>query len=255
MVLTSGMRFDAHHVELYERCPRRFFYTHMLQTGGRRKTTPFMQMHEAVRKVFKQVVASEHSSTGAGLETEVAEALKAEGLASNGYYDHYHEFAVAMILYFAASRNGCTPEKPAALRVAYGDEEIVVTPDDVLLAPDGSRKLRRVMTGHGRKDDEKKLGAAAFLMAAADAFPGAEVELVYLADQQTRSVALKPNEITTRRENIREHLRQIRTGHFPQKASLRTCPNCPAFFICGPIPHGPFTPVSRSLTDLGDGDS
>ncbi|RYG96225.1 MAG: ATP-dependent helicase, partial [Alphaproteobacteria bacterium] len=183
MSVDGGMRFDAHQVELYERCPRRFFYTHVLQTGGRRKTTPFMQMHEAVRGVFKQVVSGETSATTCELNLKVADALEAEGLANHGYYNHYRSFALAMIHYFAATREGHTPEKSIALRLSFGVEEIIVMPDDVLIASDGVRTLRRVMTGHGQKDDEKGVGAAAFLLAAAEAFPGSKVELIYLADQ------------------------------------------------------------------------
>jgi hypothetical protein len=210
-----------------------------------------MQMHEAVRKTFKQVVAGDLTATGFELERRITEELKLEGLADNGYFEHYREFAVEMIRYFATSREGKTPEKPAVLRVAYGEEEeIIVTHDDVLLASDGSRTLRKIVTGHGRKNDEKKIGAAAFLTAAHEAFPGAEVELVYLADQRTRSVTLKPNELKTRRKHIDKHLGQIKSGRFPQKASSRTCPNCPAFFICGPIPNGSITPTFRSLTNL-----
>jgi superfamily I DNA/RNA helicase len=252
MMLGDDMRFEAYQVQLYESCPRRFFYTHVLQTGGRRKTTPFMQMHEAVRAVFKGVVAGDVTTTGAALEMNVAEALKSEGLASDGYYEHYLEFAVQMIRYFAASREGLTPEKPTALRVAYGEEEVIVTPDDVLLSPDGSRTFRRVMTGHGRKDDEKKVGAAALLVAATEAFPGAKVELVYLADQQMRQVALKPNEVTTRRKHMSDHLGEIRAGRFPPNVSSRTCPNCPAFFICGPVPNGAFTPRLRTPNGLDE---
>lgn len=243
ITFTGGMQFEMHQIELYERCPRRFFYTHLLQTGGRRKTTPFMQMHEAVRKVFKQIASDLNTDTDVGMESKVATALEVEGLADHGYYEHYLEFAVAMIRYFVTSRKGYNVEKPTALRVTYGDEEIIVTPDDVLLAPDGSITVRKVMTGHSRKDDEKKASAAAFLMAATEAFPGAQVELMYLADQQTLSVAFKSKELMTRSEHISQHLQQIRMGSFPPKTSVRTCPNCPSFFICGNVPGGAFAPT------------
>ncbi|HFE44603.1 MAG TPA: ImmA/IrrE family metallo-endopeptidase, partial [Nannocystis exedens] len=53
LAIDGGLRFTGPQLALYERCPRRFFYTHILQVGGRRTTTPFMQMHEAVRMVFQ----------------------------------------------------------------------------------------------------------------------------------------------------------------------------------------------------------
>ena len=44
-------------IGLYESCQRRFFYTHVLNVGGRRTATAFMQLHEAVRAVFKEIVS------------------------------------------------------------------------------------------------------------------------------------------------------------------------------------------------------
>lgn len=245
MSLTGGLRFDAHHVELYERCPRRFFYTHVLQTGGRRKTTPFMQMHDSVRTVFKGVVSSERGVAPDDLEVKVSDALAAASLSDHGYYEHYRIFALSMIRYFVSIREGHTPEEPMALRVAFGAEEIIVMPDDVLIAPDGGRILRRVTTGHGRKGEEKEVGAAAFLLAAAEAFPGAKIELVSLADQKACIVSLKPNELKTRERKLSKYLAEIRAGRFPQEASSRTCPGCPVFFICGPVPTGTFQPMFR----------
>ena len=244
--LTGGLRFDAHHVELYERCPRRFFYTHVLQTGGRRKTTPFMQMHEAVRTVFKGVVSGRKNVALNELEVKVSEALAAANLADHGYYEHYHTFALSMIRFFASIREGHTSEEPMALRVVFGAEEIIVMPDDVLIGPDGGRIIRRVTTGHGRKGEEKEVGAAAFLLAAAETFPGAKIELVSLADQQACTVSLKPNELKTRERKLSDYLTEIRAGRFPQKSSSRTCPGCPAFYICGPVPTGTFEPVFRN---------
>lgn len=245
MSLSGALRFDAHHMELYESCPRRFFYTHVLQIGGRRKTTPFLQMHDAVRVLIRKVVSGELDAAALDMEVTVRGALENEGLADHGYFDHYREFASAMVGYFVATRYGHSPEVPSALCLTFGGEEIVVMPDDILKAPDGAKVLRRVMTGHGRKDDEKEVGAAAFLLAATQTFPGAKVELVYLADQQKRSVALKPAELKTRERKLTECLGEIRAGQFPQKESSRTCPNCPAFFICGPMPNGTFQPTFR----------
>jgi hypothetical protein len=208
-----------------------------------------LQMHEAVRAVFKGIVSGESGAASGDLEAKVSEALVSVSLADHGYYEHYHTFALAMIRYFVSIRDDHTPEEPTVLRVAFGAEEIIVMPDDVLIGPDGRRTLRRVATGHGRKDDEKEVGAAAFLLAAAEAFPGARVELVSLADRQVRIVSLKPNELKTRERKLSEYLAEIRAGRFPQEASSRTCPGCPVFFICGPVPPGTFQPMFRVPAD------
>lgn len=232
------LRFEAHQIEMFARCPRRFFYTHVLQTGGRRTVTPFLQMHDGVRKLFKEVVRGNLSSTGAELVADVTRALKEEGLGEHGYFDHYRDFAVAMIEFFASTRKGLQPRAPQALHVSYGEEEIVVTPDDVLVTSDGQITLRKVSTGHARSEDAKSIGAAAFLTAAAEAFPGATVELVYLADQTSTPLSLKAGAMETQRRHMESHLQSIRAGEFPAEPSAFSCPNCPALFICGPVPTG-----------------
>jgi superfamily I DNA/RNA helicase len=57
LVIEGGLRFSASQIGLYEACPRRLFYTHVLQLGGRRGETAFMQMHEVVRTVTQAPIA------------------------------------------------------------------------------------------------------------------------------------------------------------------------------------------------------
>ena len=233
------LRFTGPQLALYERCPRRFFYTHILQVGGRRTATPFMQMHEAVRMVVQSVVADASViSTDGDLETHLDSALAMYGLADHGYVTEYKAFAVSMVRYFLAAREAHSPEPPTALSLTFGAEEIVVRPDDVLVRPDGSRTLRRVQTGHFRSAEADDVGAAAFLLAVRQAFPDAVVELIHLSDQTTRPLELSVRQLQNRQDKLSGFLADIRAGHFPAKASSRTCPGCPAFFICGPTPTG-----------------
>ena len=239
LTIKGGLRFTGPQLALYERCPRRFFYTHILQIGGSRTATPFMQMHEAVRMVFQAVVADASViSKDEDLEPHLGEAFTMHGLADNGYVVEYTTYAVSMIRYFLAAREGHTPDPPTALSFTFGAEEIVVRPDDVLVRPDGSRTLRRVQTGHFRSAEADDVGAAAFLLAARQAFPGAVVELVHLSDQTARPLDLSAKQLKTRQEKLSGFLTDIRAGQFPAKASSRTCPGCPAFFVCGPTPTG-----------------
>ena len=239
LAINGGLRFTGPQLALYERCPRRFFYTHILQVGGRRTATPFMQMHEAVRLVLQAVVTDASVIAGEeDLEKQLGEAFAAHGLADHGYVREYRAFAISMVRYFLTARKGQTPETPIALSLTYGTEEIIVRPDDVLVRPDGSRTVRRVQTGHFRSAEADDVGAAAFLLAARQTFPGAVVELIHLSDQTARPLDLSARKLQTRQNKISDFLADIRGGRFPAKASSRTCPGCPAFFVCGPTPPG-----------------
>jgi superfamily I DNA/RNA helicase len=235
-IFEGKLSFAAPQMALYESCPRRFFYTHMLQVGGRRTLTDFMRMHEAVRTVFEAIIAGQIPLDG--LEARIGAECDAQGLADHGYAAEYQALAVTMIRFFINTREGLIAEAPVALRLDFADQEIIVRPDDVLVRGDGRRILRRVRTGHRRSAEADDVGTAAFLLAARQIFPDAEVELVYLADQEITPIDLPPRKLETRRTKLASFLTAVRAGCFPTKPSAWTCPGCPAFFICGPTPPG-----------------
>jgi UvrD-like helicase C-terminal domain/PD-(D/E)XK nuclease superfamily len=239
LVIEGGLRFSASQIGLYESCPRRFFYTHVLQLGGRRDQTAFMQMHEAVRTVTQALIA-EGTTTDDDIDIEkrLWEAMIPYELADHGSIEELKIFAMEMIQYFVAMRAGYTPESPTTLRLALGDEKITIKVDDVLVGQDGKLTLRRVRTGHMRSTESDDVGAAAFVLAAQQGFPDANVEVLYLSDQKVQNISLSKKKLQTRQEKLVDFLKNIRLGHFPTDPSAHTCPGCPAFFICGPTPPG-----------------
>jgi hypothetical protein len=239
LVVDGRLRFGAPQIALYESCPRRFFYTHILQVGGRRTATAFMHLHEVVRSVVEAVIASEDPVTERDLEERAEAALVSEGLGDHGYRAEFRDLAMAMLRFFLASRAGAVAEAPIALSLTFGGEEVIVRPDEVLVRPDGIRAVRRIRTGHLRSAESKDVGAAALILAVRQAFPGAVTELVHLSDGEAHEISLSDRELKGRKDKLVKFLGDIRAGRFPAEISSRTCPNCPAFFICGPTPDGP----------------
>jgi hypothetical protein len=238
LVVEGRLRFGAQQLALYEVCPRRFFYTHGLQVGGRRTATAFMRLHEAVRSVVEAVIASGVPVSERDMEDRTDVALAGEGLADHGYRAEFRDLALAMLRFFLSSRAQAVSEPSVALSLTFDGDEIIVQPDEVLVRPDGTRVVRRVRTGHLRKSETKDVGSAALITAVRKAFPGAVVELVHLSDGQVHPLTLTDRETEGRTEKLERFLRDIRAGQFPAEISSRTCPNCPAFFICGPTPDG-----------------
>lgn len=239
LVLQGRPTFTGAQMSLYESCPRRFFYTHILQVGGRRRVTPFMQMHEVVRAIYQRVIdGTVQVSDDASFHVHIREAMIVSGLAEHGYATHYQAFAVQLVRYFASSRAGHTAEVASDLSITVGGDQIVVRPDDVLIRPDGRRTLRRVQTGHRRSEEAKDVGAAAFVLAAKQAFPDAVVEMVHLADEETQAFELSQKELQNREMKLGNYIAQVRAGDFCPEPSSRGCPGCPAFFVCGALPDG-----------------
>ncbi|ESY94304.1 UvrD-helicase domain-containing protein [Mesorhizobium sp. LNHC209A00] len=239
LIIEGRLQFGAPQIALYESCPRRFFYTHVLHVGGRRTTTAFMHLHEAVRSVVKAVIASNLPMTEQELTDRTDTALAGEGLGEHGYRAEFRDLALAMLRLFLSGRAGAIAEAPVAVSINLGGEEILVEPDEVLMRPDGIRAVRRVRTGHRRSAESKDVGAAGLILAVKQAYPGAVAELVHLSDGEASELSLSDRELKGRTDKLSKFLGDIRAGRFPAEISSRTCPNCPAFFICGPTPDGP----------------
>ncbi|SCX49398.1 UvrD-helicase domain-containing protein [Nitrosospira sp. Nsp1] len=237
LVIEGGLSFKGREISLYQSCQRRFFYTHVLRVGGKRISTPFMQMHDAVRTAYQVVVRSGVPAAGS-LDEDLGQAFAASGLANHGYVSDYLELAKSMLGYFTSIREGHTAEPPVGLSLTFGKETIVVLPDDVLVGADGRRTFRRVQTGHKRSNDLKELDAATFLLAARNAFPDAAVEFVYLSDGAAHTVDFTPKQLADGSAKLVASLQSVRSGVFQVTRSARVCPACPAFFVCGPFPPG-----------------
>jgi superfamily I DNA/RNA helicase len=237
----TGIVLTDHQLALFQRCPRRFFYTHVLEVGGRRRETPFMQMHGAVRTIVEWLTGDPSlAPSQPELDARLAEAWDVQRLGEHGYSEDYRRIAKQLIGFFLSSRNGFVRAAPAEMRFRVGSSEIVVRPDEVLTAKDGRRHIRAVRTGHARSKELETVAAAVFTLAAYQAFPGCTVEFVHLGDQTVNAVPMSEKVLGNRRANAAEMIAEIGAGRFPRDESPRTCPRCPAFFICGPVPDGTF---------------
>jgi hypothetical protein len=235
----SGILLTDHKLGLFDRCPRRFFYTHILEVGGRRTETPFRQMHGAVRTVVDWLTGDPSAAPSAAeVDARLAEAWDQQRLRDQGYSEDFKVIAKQLVSFFLGSRNGFTKSLPSKMRLAVAGGEIVVRPDEVLTGKDGRTHVRSVRTGHTSSKELETVATAVFTLAAHWAFPGCTVEFVHLSDATVRAASMKPKTLVNRQTTAEEALADIRAGRFPRDESPRTCPRCPAFFICGPVPGG-----------------
>jgi hypothetical protein len=244
--IDGAFALTSHQLGLYQRCPRRFLYTHLIEVGGRRTETAFMKMHAAVQHVVDGMTADLAASPGhAEIEARLSEVWDTHGPGDHGYSAEYRRIAVRLIAYFAETRAGFTRSPPQELRLSVAGGEITIRPDEVLIDGAGKTIMRRIRTGHGSSKDDNDVAAATFRIAAGNAAPGCMVELVYLSDEEIKPVDMTAKVMANRQASAAEIVADIRAGQFPTKPS-RTCPRCPAFFICGPVPPGSLTQKSSS---------
>lgn len=197
-----------------------------------------MLTHDVVQEVLQWILEATEPIREAAIEARLDEAIAASELGRHGYVTDFRLLAMGMLRYLQSIRTGRASEPATALTIRFGQEELTVVPDEVSVSSSGQRTLRKIRTGHKRSKEHNDWAAAAFQLAAQRAFPDAVVELVHLADEAVTTLKLSKTEISNRHEKLAEVLEKVRNGRFPTKASDFTCPKCPAFFICGPLPDG-----------------
>ena len=228
-------------VASFERCPLRFFYTHVLRLGGRRTETAFMRMHDVVQAMV-QWLDENFDAAGARPETFVDQfetTWVARGPVTHGYAGDYRRIAARLVDYLMETRAGLVRVKPEALRLLLPGGEIVVTPHDVVQGDDGAITVRRMGTGRPRAREGDAIEYALLKLAAEGRYGvPVTVEAVHLTSETVTPVPLDPAKAAERRAKVEEHLAAIRAGLFPPKGDDRTCPRCPHFFVCEAKPAG-----------------
>lgn len=223
---------------LYQRCPRRFFYTHVLEIGGRRSETAFMQMHDAVQKVIEVASAAEDGGfTRETFEAAFEEAWGNHGPTEHGYAEEYKQIAMSLIGFLEESTNGYTFHRPPQLRHPIMGGEVVITPDQMVRDGNGQVIMRKVRTGHQSDKECDGIAAAVFHLAATAHTPGCKVELLHLSDAEVTPIQMTARVISNRQATLRTITEEMKKGHFPPEEG-RSCPRCPAFFVCGRLPSG-----------------
>jgi superfamily I DNA/RNA helicase len=238
LVFDGVPRFSTSQISQYESCPRRFFYTHILRIGGRRKETPLMKLHEVVRSVTQAIIAEEipTDSQAFDLKRRILEAMTLHEIVDHGYVDELKLLAMELCQDFVMKRVGYEPEPPISLKLIVGNGEITAQVDDVLIDQDGKRVLRSIRTGSSK--EKKDVGSAAFQLAAQQEFPDATIEFIHLSDKKVQGASLSAKELQNRREKLAGFFSSIQHGSFPTTPSTRVCSGCPAFFVCGSTPTG-----------------
>jgi superfamily I DNA/RNA helicase len=234
VAFSGQVSFNAQAVALFDSCPRRFLYTHLLQVGGRRQATAFMKMHEAVRSVCRTIVDSGQAHEW---KSHLDAAFVEFELHEHGYVADFRGMAEDMLRFFLRSRDGAVIESAQTLHLPIGDQHVVTRPDEILIR-NGVRTLRTVRTGHAPNKEPKDVGTAAALLAAQHVLPGATVEVIYLADGEVMPLSLTPKQLANGHGKLADILISIGAGQFEARRSEYTCPGCPAFFVCGATPPG-----------------
>ena len=177
------------HVSSYEKCPRRFFYTHVLGIGAARRTTPFERTHACIYE-FIDWLAEQRVNTSPTLAAAQAafdEIWVARGPTESGYAADYRKLAGSLVEGLIKAGAGRRFREALPLAINYRKGTIMLKPDEVAERDDGVIVVRKVRTGKRGKGEFGKLEYALYQRAAEQHFgPTAVVEAVHPSDKGRR---------------------------------------------------------------------
>lgn len=232
-------KFTDRQLGLFERCPRRFFYTHILGVGGRRIESAFMRFHVVLQQALDLIAEKglwPISITDA--ESCLMEIWEQHELREHGYSQDFLKIASELLRFYCEACSGHQLLPSQSLTLQYANGTITVTPQLILRDSQGRTVIRRVSTGHSRSKDGDDRAAAAFHIAARNHALDCRVEFVYLSNEVVQRSELSDAKLRNRQASIIAMFEAIQSGDFPKVPEI-TCPRCPAYFICGSIPEGP----------------
>ncbi len=225
----------------YEKCPRRFFYTHVLHLGGAKKPTAFSRTHDCLYHLLRWMAEERKADQPTLEQAEAAfESIwQSHGPTGHAFAQDYRRLASRLVAALVNSGAGRRFRNSEALAIDLPNGRVVVEPNEVAELPDGTVVVRRVRTGYKRSDEYDRLEYTLYQLAAQAHFGnGVVVQALHLTDQTAEAVSISATKVRNRQENTVKMLAGIREGRFEPEPDVVTCPRCPHFFACPRLAPG-----------------
>jgi len=238
---TSQRVFTDTELAQYQKCPRRFFYTHILGLSGRRRTTPFDLTHNCVYEVIEWLT-KERSERVVELHevTTMFDALwEKKGPLSHAFAVDYRNLAVGILTKLFESGRNLRFQLSTGLTLSFKEGNVLVQPTEIVKGAGGKRVLRKIRTGRSSKSEVDRFEYSLYLLAGRHIGANStSVEAVCLGDDKTVPIDLSSKVLSNRQAKIEATLIGIGSGEFPPTPNVLVCPRCPHFFVCNSIAPG-----------------
>ncbi len=241
-------RFSLRRLDVYLRCPKRYYYETVLYLKDTSDDSVYKQFHVCVYSTIgwmQKEWAAGRVVDGPAANEKLRELWKEKGPVGHAYEATYMEQAAAMIaravtLFEPGDAAAAQPEWELTL----GNGRVIIRPDMVLSRCD-ERGLQivieRVKTGRPSESELTKEIYSMYYAAAEQHFPKAEkiLRVVYLSTGDIKDVPLSPKKLKGTLKKYEDAIAGIQRKDFHVIPSSRNCPTCPYYFICpsGADPH------------------
>jgi superfamily I DNA/RNA helicase len=229
-------------IELYQKCPRRFFYTHILGLKGARKTTAFSRTHDCLYDIIEWLAEARLDGDPdlAQTQAQFEKIWDERGPKDHAFAADYRSLSSRLVDALVRHGAGRRFRKSEPLAVDFSNGRVIVEPNEMATLPDGTVVLRRVRTGYKTQTEYDGLEYTLYHLAGAAHF-GRDfaVEAIHLTDGTMEPAPVTPKKMENRRKETDGMLAEIAAGSYPPEIDPFICPRCPHFFICPAAPEGP----------------
>ena len=235
--------FEVERLELYLRCPRRFYYEEMLGFSSQSEETAFLRFHRYLRELLNWV-QEEYALTGRVEIDTVMQKLASQwvttDLVGNPFEPIYRKNAEAMMARaLQVFSNGRKIKKSEVLQIRLTNGIVLFSPDHIEIDEEGKHILRRMRTGRISYSELGKSEVYGLYHRAAQQLnlSDYQVEVFSLTNGQIEPANLTGKKIEAHCSAFGEAIQGILTDQFPPKPKdSRRCPRCPNYFICPAMP-------------------
>lgn len=236
-----AVAIDGRDVTMFERCPRRYFYSRVFGLAGSKRDGAFVKTHAVIYHVLDELREKpELVGDRDRLGELVEDAWKRLGPVGHAFEADYRHLVDTMVSNLVTSHAGLDLRKPEALVIRSPRGRIDVVPDVVATRGDGTVLLRVLRTGRrgSFKGDDTVFGLYQESALARYGPDGFELDVLHLTDRGLTPIDLSARRVASRLEKGQRAVEQISEGRFPPSPDPVACPRCPFFFVCPAVPSG-----------------
>lgn len=233
--------YEERELAIYDRCPLRYRYEVVDGLAGAKDSTPYVMFHGCVHLTIdwleEQRAKGEPADEQAALE-HLATIWEQSG-PKYGFAAFYREQANRMVSTIALAIVGEAGAYDLdEWSVQLDGKTVTLTPDRVIIAPDGSVRVQRIRTGRRTKSEQDKEIYALMRRGAAQRYPGRKVmvETFYPGTGERVPAPASAKDAKAVR-TYSDAIRDIELGLFPTTGDTRYCPSCPCYFKHGSRIH------------------
>ncbi len=230
---------SAHALEEYMSCPRKYFYSRVLNLRNAGETTPYAAFHKCLWNVIRWWRGEREAGRVPG-RVELEARLSDEWQSFGPDPEHPHEQVLRAranrIVTNLTEETVEMPDDPALRRVEakLHGSVVRVEPDAIGISIEGGIVVEKWHAGKPR-DSHRNSPRLALIREGVRQEHGRapeEIRLRYLTTGETLTIKEQPRYEPARVAKYEESLIGIEAGEFGARPSSDECPHCPFFFIC-----------------------